>query len=72
MYNTCCCCSVAQSCLTLCDLMDYTIPVPVPHHLLEFAQAHVHCISDATQPFRPLTPSSPFALNPSQHQGLFL
>ena len=24
--------------------------VPVPHHLLMFAQVHVHCISDAIQP----------------------
>ena len=32
---------------------------PVPHHLLEFAQVHVHCISDAVQPSHPLTSSSP-------------
>ena len=31
--------SVAQSCLTLCDPMDCSTPgLPVPHHLLEFAQ----------------------------------
>ena len=47
-----CCCSVAQSCLTLCNPMDCHIPgLPVPHHLLEFAQVHVHCIGDAIQPF---------------------
>ena len=34
---------------------------PVPHHLLEFAQVHVHCISDAVQPSHPLMPSSPSA-----------
>ena len=35
------CCSVAQSCLTLCDPMDFSMPgLPVPHHLLVFAQAH--------------------------------
>ena len=28
----------------------------VPHHLLEFAQVHVHYINDATQPSHPLTP----------------
>ena len=62
-------CSVAQLCLTLCDPMDCSIPVlPVPHHLLEFAQVHVHCIGDAFQPSHPLTPSSPSALNLSQHQ----
>ena len=64
--------SVAQSCLTLCDPMDCSTPgLPVPHHLLEFAQVHVHCIGDAIQPSHPLTPSSPSALNLSQHQGLF-
>ena len=45
--------------------------VPVPHHLLKFAQVHVHCIWDAIQPSHPQMPSSPFALNLSQHQGLF-
>ena len=44
---------------------------PVPYHLLEFVQVHVHCISDAIQPSHPLKPSSPSALNLSQHQGLF-
>ena len=33
--------------------------LPVPHHLLEFAQVHAHCISDAIQPSHPLIPSSP-------------
>ena len=66
------CCSVAQSRLTLCDPMDCSTPdLPVPHHLLKFAQVHVHCIGDAIQPPHPLTPSSPSALNLSQHQGLF-
>ena len=45
--------------------------LPVPHHLLDFAQGHVHCIGDAIQPSHPLTPSSPSALNLSQHWGLF-
>ena len=44
----CCCCSVTQLCPTLCDPMDCSTPVlPVPHHLLEFAQVHVYFISDA-------------------------
>ena len=35
--------SVAQSCLTLCDLMDYgTSGIPVHHQLSELAQTHVH------------------------------
>ena len=54
-----------------CDPMDGSMPgLPVPHHLLELAQVHVHHISDAVQPYHPLTPSSS-ALNLSQHQGLF-
>ena len=43
----------------------------VPHHLSKFAQVHVHCIGDAIQSSYPLTPSSPSALNISQHQVLF-
>ena len=38
-----CCCSVAQSCWTLCDPMDCRTPgFPVLHYVLEFAQIHVH------------------------------
>ena len=34
-----CCCSVAQSCPTLCHPVDWSMPgFPVLHHLLEFAQ----------------------------------
>ena len=40
--------------------MDYSRPgLPVLHHLLEFAQVHIHCISDAAQPSHLLMPSSP-------------
>ena len=45
--------------------------LPVHHQLLEFTQIHVHWVSDAIQPFRPLSSLSPPALNLSQHQGLF-
>ena len=49
------CCSVAQSCPTLCGPVDCSTPgFPVPHYLLEFAQAHVHWFGDAIQPFRAL------------------
>ena len=66
-----CCCSVAKSCLTLRDPMDCsTTGFPVPYHLLEFAQVHIHYIGDAIQPSHPLLPSSPSAFNVSQHQGL--
>ena len=37
----------------------------------EFAQTHIHWVSDAIQPSYPLSPSSPPAFNLSQHQGLF-
>ena len=67
-----CCCLDAQLCPTLCDPMDCSTPgLPVPHHVPELAQVHVHCIGDAVRPSHPLTPSSPSALNLSQHQGLF-
>ena len=45
--------------------------LPVLHHLLELAQTHVHWVSDAVQPSRPLLSPSPPAFNLSQHQGLF-
>ena len=46
--------------LTLCNPMDHSTPgFPVPHHLLEFVQTHVHWISDAIQPSHLLSPSSP-------------
>jgi len=65
------CCLVTESCLTLCDPMDCSTPgFPVLHCLLEFAQTHVHWVSDAIQPSRPLWPPSP-ALNLSQgEQGV--
>ena len=50
--------------------MDYNTP-GLPLHLLEFTQVHVHLISDAIQPFPPLSSPSPPAFNLSQHQGLF-
>ena len=63
--------SVAQSCLTLCDPMDCSTPgFPVHHQLLEFAQTHVHWVSDAIQPSHPLSSPSLPTFNLSQHQGL--
>ena len=42
------CCSVTKLYLTLCDPMNSSTPgFPVLHHLLEFAQTHVHRFSDA-------------------------
>ena len=62
---------VAQSCPTLCDPMDFSMPgLPVHHQLPELAQTHVHRVGDAIQPSHPLL-SPPPAFNLSQYQGLF-
>ena len=67
-----CCCSVAKLYLILWDPMDCnTLGFPVFHYLPEFAQIHVHWVSDVIQPSHPLSPPSPPALSLSQHQGLF-
>ena len=43
VFRTIICFSVAQLCLTLCDLMDCSRPgFPVFHQLPELAQTHVH------------------------------
>jgi len=71
LYIYICCYSVAKLCLTLCNPLHCSIPgSPVLHFLLEFAQTHVHWVSDAIQPSYPLLLPSPLALNFSQHQGL--
>ena len=68
----CFCCIVTKSCLTPCNTMNCSIPgFPVIYCLPEFAQTHVHWISDAIQPSYRLSPPSPLALNLSQHKGLF-
>ena len=64
--------SVTQSCLTLCNPMNRSMPGPPVHHqLLEFTQTQVHRVSDAIQPSHPLSSPSPPAPNPSQHQSIF-
>ena len=64
--------SIAQSCPTLCDPMNRSMPgFPVHHQHPEFTQTHVHRVSDAIQPSHPLLSPSPPAPNPSQNQGLF-
>ena len=66
------CWSATQPCLTLCDPLDCSkTGFPVFHHLLEFAQTHIHWIGDVIQPSSPLSPPFPPVLNLSQHQGLF-
>ena len=60
------------SCVWLWDPMSCSIlGFPVHHHLLEFAQTHVHWADDATQASHPLLPPSSPALILSQHQGHF-
>ena len=64
--------SVAQSCPTLCNPMNHSMPgLPVHHQLPESTHTHVHRVRDAIQPFHLLSSPSPPAPNPSQHQGLF-
>ena len=64
--------SVIQSCLTLCDPMNCSMPgLPVRHQLPEFTQTHIHRVGDAIQPSHLLLSPFPPAPIPSQHQGLF-
>ena len=69
IYNdceSCCCCSVAQSCLTLCDPMDCSTPAFLGlHYLPEFAQTHVHWVGGATQSSHSLSPLLLFSIFPS-------
>ena len=54
------CCSVTQSCPTLCNPMNCSTPgFPVHHQVPESTQNHVHRDSDAIQPSHPLSPPSP-------------
>ena len=64
--------SAAQSCLTLCNPMNHSMPGLLVHHKLpESTKTHAHWVSHAIQPFHTLSSSSPPALNLSQLQGLF-
>ena len=52
--------SVIQSCPTLCNPMDCSMPgCPVHHQLPELTQTCVHRVGDAVQPSHP--PLSPFS-----------
>ena len=65
----CCYCSVAQSCPTLFNPMDCSMPgFPVHHQLLELAQTHVHQASDVIRLSHPLSSPSTPAFNLAQHQ----
>ena len=66
------CCSVAKSCLTLCNPMDCSISgFPVLNYTPEFPQTHALWVDDDIEPSHPLSSPSPPALNLSQHQDLF-
>ena len=54
-----CCFSVAKSCPTLCNPVNWNTPgFPVPHNLPELAQIHIHWVGDAIPPSSPLSPPS--------------
>ena len=64
--------SVVQSCPTLNNPMDCSMPgFPVHHIIPEVTQTHVLWVGDAIQRSHPLSPPSFPAFNLSQHQGLF-
>ena len=70
----CCCCSVTQSCLTLCNPMYHsTLGLPIPHHHPKFAQVRAHCIaissSDALFSFCPQSFPVPATFPMSQPFG---
>ena len=63
---------VTQLCLTLCNLTDHsTSGLPIHHQHLEFTRTHVHWITDAIQPYHPLSSPSPPAFYLSQREGPF-
>ena len=69
LWNTLLLFSVTKSCLTLCDPVNCNTPgSSVLHYLPEFAQIHVHWVSDELS--HPLLSPSPFAFKLSKHQGL--
>ena len=63
--------SVTQSCPTLCNLMDCSMPgFSIHHQLPELTQTQVHQVGDAIQLSHPLLSPSLPAFSISQHQGL--
>ena len=65
------CCTVAQSCLTLCDHMDCSKPGFPVHPLVELAQTHAHWVDDAIQPSLPQSTLSPPAFKSFPIPGSF-
>ena len=65
--------SVAQSCPTLCDPMNRSMPgLPVHHQLPESTQTHVHCVGESALRIRwPKYWSFRFSISPTNdHPGL--
>ena len=61
--------SLSLNCVQFFDSMDCSMPgFPVLHYLPQFAQTHIHWVSDAIQPSHPLLPPSLLVLNLSQHR----
>ena len=70
----CCClhCSISKSCLVLCDSMNCSKPgSSVLHYIPEFAQTHIHWVSDAIKPSHPLLPPSSSCLRSFSASGSF-
>ena len=56
--------SIAQSCPTLCDPMNHSMPgLPVHHQIPEFTQTHVHWVGEAIQPSQSLPESGSFPMS---------
>ena len=52
--------SVTQSCPTVCDPVNHSMPgLPFHHQLRELTQTHVHRVGDVIQPSYPLSSPSP-------------
>ena len=67
------CSSVTQSCLTLCDPLDYSMPgLPVHHQLLELAQTHVHWVGEVSKKYLLLNQGSDILLCFVNHGFIFV
>ena len=74
MLCCCCwCCSFAKLSLIIRNPRDCSTPSfpGVHHHLLGFAQSHVHWVGDAIQPSHPLSSPSPPAFSSFPASGSF-
>ena len=68
--RACCCYSLSHVQLFATPwIAAHQASLSLTIYLLGFAQIHIHWAGDAIQPCHPLSPPSPPAFNPSQHQG---